>query len=65
MTTDEQAFIALRQKILSVKDEVLDLTIDVMAISPDAARSMQRARAALFEAWTLLVGPPADDDEDH
>ena len=32
----------------------------------DAARSMVRARAALFEAWTILVGPPEkDDDEDH
>ena len=65
MSNSPEASVELRQKILHLKDEVLELTIDVLDVSPDAARSMQRDRAALFEAWTLLVGPPEDDEDDH
>ncbi|RVT94360.1 hypothetical protein [Sphingomonas crocodyli] len=65
MSISPEAFVELRQKILHLKDEVLDLTVEVLDVNEDAARSMQRARAALFEAWTLLVGPPEDDEDDH
>lgn len=65
MPIGEDEFVALRQRILGLKDEVVALTMDVMAVDRDAARSMQRARAALFEAWTLLVGPPEEDEDDH
>lgn len=61
----EEEFVALRQKILALKDQVVDLSIEVGDHDVDAARSMRRARAALFEAWTLMVGPPEDDEEDH
>ncbi len=65
MNMIENEFVALRQNILALKDEVMALTVDVAALDGNAGRSMLRARAALFEAWTILVGPPEEDDEDH
>jgi hypothetical protein len=65
MTIGEDEFVVLRQRILGLKDEVYALTLDVASLDVEAARSMTRARAALFEAWTLLVGPPEEDEEDH
>jgi hypothetical protein len=64
LETNEKGVIAVRQKILGLKDEVVALFGDVAAIDAHAAQSMMRARAALFEAWTLLVGPPEEDEDD-
>ena len=63
MVADEM--VALRRQILALKDEVFALLPEVAGHDPDAGRSLMRARAALFEAWTLLVGPPEEEDEDH
>lgn len=65
MPIDEDDCVALRQRILGLKDDVVTLAVEVAELDMDAARSMQRARAALFEAWTLLVGPPDEDDDDR
>lgn len=65
MPIGEDELVALRQRILALKDEIVTLTVQVLDVNPDAALSMRRARAALFEAWTLLVGPPEEDDDDH
>jgi hypothetical protein len=64
MELSEDEFVALRQRILGLKDEIVTLAVDVTSLDADAGRSMQRARAALFEAWTLLVGPPEEDEDD-
>lgn len=64
MELSEDEFVALRQRILGLKDEIVTLAVDVASLDADAGRSMQRARAALFEAWTLLVGPPEEDEDD-
>ncbi len=65
MTIGEDELVALRQRILGLKDDIVTLAVEVAELDIDAARSMQRARAALFEAWTLLVGPPEEDEDDH
>jgi hypothetical protein len=64
MALSEDATVLLRHRILDLKDEVLALVPEVTSVDSEAGRSMVRARAALFEAWTILVGPP-DEDEDH
>ena len=65
MTQSDEQIVVVRRRVLALKDEVLSLSADVASYDMDAVRSMTRARAALFEAWTILVGPPEDDDEEH
>lgn len=55
---------ALRREILACKDMLIDLAFRLEPIDPEAAASLRRARSATFEAWTILCGPP-DDDDDH
>ena len=60
----EQARLALRRRTHDVNDDLFTLVDELSAIDEDAARAVQRARLALFEAWTILCVPP-DDEEDH
>lgn len=54
----------LRRRILALKDDAIALVPDVAAVDPEAGASVHRARLALFEAWTLLAGPPEEDEDD-
>jgi hypothetical protein len=54
----------LRRRILALKDDVLALAPDVTDADAEAGRSVLRARNALFEAWTILAGPPEEDEDD-
>lgn len=54
----------LRRRILALKDDVLALAPDVSDADAEAGRSVLRARNALFEAWTILAGPPEEDEDD-
>ena len=65
MSQSDEPVVAVRRRVLALKDEVMSLGPDVASHDWEAARSLIRARAALFEAWTILVGPPEDEDEDH
>ena len=65
MSQSDEPIVAIRRRVLALKDEVMSLGSEVASHDPEASRSMVRARAALFEAWTILVGPPEDEDEDH
>ena len=54
----------LRRRILALKDDVIALAPDVVAVDAEAGLSVHRARTALFEAWTILAGPPEEDEDD-
>jgi hypothetical protein len=65
MSQSDDPIVAVRRRVLALKDEVMALGPDVASHNSEAARSLVWARAALFEAWTILVGPPEEDEEDH
>lgn len=54
---------ALRREILACKDALIDLSAKVDLLDGNAALSLKRARSMVFEAWTILCGPPEDDDD--
>lgn len=54
----------LRRRILALKDDAIALVSDVSAFDEDAGALVHRARLALFEAWTLLAGPPEEEEDD-
>lgn len=54
----------LRRKILALKDDAIALVSEVSAVDADAGASVHHARLALFEAWTILAGPPEADEDD-
>jgi hypothetical protein len=57
--------VSLRRTTHDLNDTVFELLSKVEPISPEAARAIDRAHTALFEAWTYLCTPPGEDDEDH
>jgi hypothetical protein len=64
MSQTDEPIVTVRRRVLALKDEVTALSSDVASHDGEAGRSMVRARAALFEAWTILVGPPEHDEDD-
>lgn len=54
---------AVRREIYKLKNACIDLAFDVQDANPEAAQSIQRARNALFEAWTLLCSQHEDEDD--
>jgi hypothetical protein len=65
MTQHESQSILARQRILALKEEVMKVKAEIAAADPEAAASLEHARGELFRAWTLLAGPPGEEDEDH
>lgn len=65
MLEDDEAVIAVRRRILALKDELIAMSPQVVGINADAGDALTRARSALFQAWTLIVGPPDDEEDDH
>jgi len=53
----------LRRTTHDLNDTVFELGSKVAPISPEAARAIDRAHTALFEAWTYLCTPPEEDDD--
>jgi hypothetical protein len=60
---DEERRVALRRTILDFKEEIHALAGEIEPFASDAAESLRAARSSLFEAWTILCGPPEDDDD--
>lgn len=56
--------VALRRETHDLNDNVAVLAAKIQTIDVEAARAIERAYIALFEAWTILCAPP-QDDEDH
>lgn len=63
MSLNEAARIALRRQAYDLKEQTIDLLIRVTPADTEAAAALVRARAALFDAWTILCSPPEDDDD--
>lgn len=56
----------LRREAYELKDACIFLANRAKPVVPEAAEAIQRARYALFEAWTILCNPPEEeDDHDH
>ena len=55
----------LRRRTHGANAELFALADDLGRVDPGAADAVRRARAALFEAWTILCEHQADEDEDH
>lgn len=56
---------SLRRRTHDTNAELFALADALAGVEPDAADAVRRARAALFEAWTILCEHQADDDDDH
>jgi len=54
----------LRRQAYDLKDACIFLSSKVRSVDAEAAEAIQRARYALFEAWTILCNPP-EEEEDH
>jgi hypothetical protein len=54
----------LRRESYELKDACIYLANKVKPVDAEAAEAIQRARYALFEAWTILCNPP-EEEEDH
>jgi hypothetical protein len=57
--------IELRRATHDANDALVDLVVRLQPLDVEAAAAVKRARAALFEAWTILCMPPEGDDDDH
>lgn len=57
--------IALRRRTHDINATLVALADQLDGVDQDAARAVRRARAALFEAWTMLCQPPEDEDDHH
>ena len=55
----------LRRQTHEANSQLIHLVDALRPVDAEAADAVQRARAALFEAWTILCAHQADDDEDH
>ena len=64
MQTGDEMRIALRRETHDFNAALADLAERLDAVDGTAASAVNRARSALFEAWTILCVPP-DDEEDH
>lgn len=64
MSLTGEEFGELRRSILSLKDAAIALKPRVDAVDDEAGERIHAARLALFEAWTLLVGPPDEEEDD-
>lgn len=62
MTMDHRS--SLRREAYDLKDACIFLSSRVQTVDGEAAEAIQRARYALFEAWTILCNPP-EEEEDH
>ena len=65
MRTGEDHRTPLRRRTHDANAELFVLADALVAVDSDAADAVRRARAALFEAWTILCEHQADDDDDH
>lgn len=61
MKTNHRAL--LRREAYELKDACIYLADRAKPVDAEAADAIQRARYALFEAWTILCNPP--EEEDH
>jgi hypothetical protein len=55
---------SLRREAYDLKEELFRFVGKLDGIDNEAARTVNRARLALFETWTILCVPP-DDEDDH
>ena len=55
----------LRRRTHDANAELFELADALVNVNVDAADAVRRARAALFEAWTILCEHQVDDEEDH
>jgi hypothetical protein len=65
MRTGEDPRTPLRRRTHKANAELFALADALVTVNADAADAVRRARAALFEAWTILCEHQADDEEDH
>ena len=65
MRATENLRTPLRRRTHDANAQLVVLADALEAVDPDAADAVKRARAALFEAWTILCDHQADEDEDH
>lgn len=65
MRTAEDLRTPLRRRTHDANAQLFALADALEGVDPDAADAVKRARASLFEAWTILCEHQADDDEDH
>ena len=57
--------IALRRQTHDINATLVALADQLDSVDQDAACAVRKARAALFEAWTMLCKPPEDEDDHH
>ena len=62
--TGPEGRVALRRETHDLNDALEDLLRRLTDSGEEAAGCVKRARASLFEAWTLLCTPP-EEEEDH
>ena len=55
----------LRRRTHNANAELFTLADELATVDIEAADAVRRARASLFEAWTILCEHQADEDEDH
>ena len=55
---------SLRREAYELKEELFRFADKLEGVDAEAARTVIRARLALFETWTILCTPP-DDEDDH
>jgi hypothetical protein len=55
---------SFRREAYEIKEQLFEFAERLEGVDPDAARTVHRARLALFETWTIMCVPP-DDEEDH
>ena len=65
MRTGEDPRAQLRRRTHDANAELYALADALFGVNAYAADAVRRARAALFEAWTILCEHQADDEEDH
>ncbi|GGA37564.1 hypothetical protein [Sphingomonas psychrolutea] len=65
MITAKDLRTPLRRRTHAANADLFALADALETVDRDAADSVKRARAALFEAWTILCEHQADDEDDH
>lgn len=65
MRTGEDPRTPLRRRTHYANAELFTLADELATVDIEAADAVRRARASLFEAWTILCEHQADEDEDH
>jgi hypothetical protein len=54
---------SLRREAYELKEQLLRFADKLEDIDEEAARTVSRARLAMFETWTILCAPPEDEDD--